>query len=231
MCTVTYLPKPNGEYILTSSRDEKIVRPAAAVPQCYTIGGKSIVFPKDPTAGGSWIAYAGEKTVCLLNGGFKKHISNPPYKKSRGLVVLDYFSFEDIKKFETNYDFFGIEPFTLVIIESNDLYEFRWNGIQTVVSKLNADLPHIWSSVTLYTDEVILKRKTWFQSWLSSNVQYSKENIILFHKNAGEGDKENDVLMNRNSFMMTVSITSIEKSGPVMKMVYEDLINNSLLMV
>ncbi|HWZ21081.1 MAG TPA: NRDE family protein, partial [Cytophagaceae bacterium] len=87
MCTVTYLPKPNGEYILTSSRDEKIVRPAAAVPQCYTIGGKSIVFPKDPTAGGSWIAYAGEKTVCLLNGGFKKHISNPPYKKSRGLVV------------------------------------------------------------------------------------------------------------------------------------------------
>jgi uncharacterized protein with NRDE domain len=231
MCTVTYLPKPNGEYILTSSRDEKIVRPAATVPQCYTIGEKSIVFPKDPTAGGSWIAYAGKKTVCLLNGGFKKHISNPPYKKSRGLVVLDYFSFDTIKEFASDYNFSGIEPFTLVIIESSDLFEFRWDGVQPFVIKLNAGLPYIWSSVTLYSDEVILKRKSWFQSWLSFNIPYEKESIRLFHRNAGEGDKENDILMNRDNFMKTVSITSIEKKISSIEMIYEDLINKSLLMV
>ena len=225
------MPKHKGDYILTSSRDEKIVRPAALLPKKYYVGNKIIVFPKDPVAGGSWIAYAENRTACLLNGGFVKHISKPPYKKSRGLVLLDYFSFDDLESFNKHYDFKGIEPFTLVIVEQENLYELRWDEVKTTVTKLDAEQPHIWSSVTLYSEEIIAKRKIWFQSWLSLNKEYSKEAIVSFHRDGGDGDKTNDVLMNRENFLMTVSITSIEKRIDTLEMLYDDLINNSLLMI
>jgi uncharacterized protein with NRDE domain len=228
MCTVSYLPKNNGEYILTSSRDEKIIRPAAAIPQEYFVNGKNIVFPKDPIAGGSWIAYSENKTVCLLNGGFRKHIPVLPYRRSRGLVLLDYFSYTDIKDFTDNYDFNGIEPFTLIIIQSDELFELRWDRDIISIRQLDSRTPYIWSSVTLYSDEIILKRKTWFQIWLSKNYKYDIEGIRHFHRHAGDGDVENNVLMNRDDFMMTISITTVEKNAQSVNMVYEDLINKRL---
>jgi hypothetical protein len=228
MCTVTYLPKANGDYILTSSRDEKLVRPAALPPMEYNVHSKTITFPKDPSAGGSWIAYSESRTACLLNGGFVKHISLPPYKKSRGLILLDYFQFPGITEFLHEYDFTGIEPFTLIIIESPGLYELRWDGekIHSISRDLNK--PFIWSSATLYTDEVILKRKTWFQSWLAKNNEFLIDNIRQFHHTAGEGDKENDLLMNRSNSLKTVSITTVEKKQSQMTMIYEDLTNRSI---
>jgi uncharacterized protein with NRDE domain len=228
MCTVTYLPKNNGDYILTSSRDEKVMRPSALMPQEYFISGKKIIFPKDPTAGGSWIAYAENRTACLLNGGFEKHTSAPPYKRSRGLVLLDYFSYSDVKAFTTNYNFNGIEPFTLIIIQSNGLFELRWNEHIITILELDSDTPYIWSSVTLYTEEIILKRKNWFQIWLSRNYNYDLKTIRHFHRHAGDGDVENSIQMNRANFMKTVSITSIEKKPASIHMVHEDLISNFL---
>jgi hypothetical protein len=227
MCTVTYLPKTKGEYILTSSRDERTLRSPALHPKEYLLEETALVFPKDTLAGGSWIAYSETRTTCLLNGGFIKHVSTPPYKKSRGLVLLDYFSFPNIKRFKANYDFNNIEPFTLVVIEPEGLFEFRWDGTQSFITQLNKDSPHIWSSVTLYSDEVILKRKNWFTSWLVSNTQHKTESIRLFHNIAGEGDIENDILMNRNDFMRTVSITTIERKTSGITMIYEDLITKS----
>ncbi|HSZ25617.1 MAG TPA: NRDE family protein [Cytophagaceae bacterium] len=223
MCTVTYLPKNNGGFILTSSRDEKTIRPSALLPQEYFLHGKNIVFPKDPLGGGSWIAYSGDRTACLLNGGFKKHTPTPPYKKSRGLMLLDYFSFDSIKKFVEDYDFKGIEPFTLILIELADLWELRWDSNTIHVIPYSSDLPHVWSSVTLYSEEVISKRKTWFQRWLSSDYRNDVESIRQFHKHAGEGDQENDLVMNRDNFMRTVSITSIEKNESSLTMVYEEV--------
>ncbi len=213
---------------MTSSRDEKIIRPVAVLPQEYYVNGKKIIFPKDPVAGGSWIAYAENRTACLLNGGFKKHISAPPYKRSRGLVLLDYFSYSDVQDFTDKYDFNGIEPFTLIIIQANGLFELRWDEERISIRQLDAHTPHIWSSVTLYSEEIILKRKTWFQIWLSTNYKYDIENIRYFHRHAGEGDVENNVLMNRNDFMRTVSITTVEKTPHFMHMVHEDLLNKHL---
>ncbi len=231
MCTVTYLPKSNNEYILTSSRDEATARPSAVLPKEYSIDGKIIIFPKDPVGGGSWIAYSESRTACLLNGAFKKHKHNPPYKKSRGLVLLDYFSFADLNTFTSNYNFSKIEPFTLVIIEPLGLFELRWDGAQTFIEKLDSNKPLIWSSSTLYSDEIISKRKTWFSSWLNSNPKYSTEGIRSFHTLGGEGDKENDFLMNRNNLLLTISLTSVVKKTSGIEMVYEDLTNKSSIII
>lgn len=212
MCTVTYLPIGKNDFILTSSRDEKVTR-VSMEPALYKIHGKKVLFPKDSKAGGTWIAQGDNRLVCLLNGAFQKHIPFPPYRKSRGLVVLDYFAFENITEFKNQYSFEKIEPFTLVVLEESMLYEFRWDGILAYLMPIDRDNPKIWSSSTLYTEEVIKKRETWFENWLSEQSLYSVGIIRHFHITGGDGDKENVFKMNRGDILKTISLSTVEKKG------------------
>jgi uncharacterized protein with NRDE domain len=124
MCTVTFIPTNQG-CIITSNRDEKISRAKAISPQEYEIDGKKIIFPKDPKAGGTWIAHTNNKIVVLLNGAKEKHIAKPAYKKSRGLIVLEIASGNDSLECWKNIDLTEIEPFTIVLFENNKLYSSR----------------------------------------------------------------------------------------------------------
>ena len=91
MCTVTYLPLAQG-YFLTSNRDEKSIRKKALQPSKFETGSGILLFPKDADANGTWIAaHDRGESVVLLNGAFESHVSNPPYERSRGLVLLDLF--------------------------------------------------------------------------------------------------------------------------------------------
>ncbi len=231
MCTVTFLPSANS-FILTSNRDEKSWRKKATPPRKYSIEGHSVFYPKDLEAGGTWIATANSNyTLCLLNGAFKKHAHSPPYKKSRGIMVLDFFKVNNIKSFISEYDFTGIEPFTLVVVQSFpkiSVHELRWDEKNLHVKKINEALPHIWSSVTLYEKEVISQREKWFMKWLNEKHKIEIESIMHFHEFAGTGNKETDLLMNRNGTTLTMSITSIEKAEKSLRMKYKDIATGKL---
>jgi len=229
MCTVTFLPaKINKGYILTSSRDERSWRKEALPPLKYDTFGQAVFYPKDKEAGGTWVAGSlNNFTLCILNGAFIRHESKPPYRKSRGLVLLDFFQCNDIKKFVAEYDFQGIENFTLLILNNNadlKLYELRWDGTDIHLNKKDETKEHIWSSCTLYTDEAIAQRKKWFENFLQADNVRSKENIIHFHKTAGDGNTENAIMMNRNDRVKTLSITSIERSRENFSMYYFDTV-------
>src|SRR5688500_10833072 len=89
MCTVTFIPSKQGMF-LTSNRDEKNLRASAVYPAVYEFSSGKTIFPKDADAGGTWIAvHQNGNAIVLLNGGLFKHIPAPPYRKSRGLIVLD----------------------------------------------------------------------------------------------------------------------------------------------
>jgi hypothetical protein len=235
MCTVTYLPLPEQGFIITSTRDEKTIRKPALPPEKYNIHGRQVYFPRDTDAGGTWIsASPGGHTLCLLNGGFVKHESNPPYRKSRGLVLLDFYRFNDIAGFRDHYDFNGIEPFTLLIrnfhgtvqvVEGTQFEELRWDGEQVHHTALNPERPAIWSSVTLYTAEVISQRNQWFEQWLAGDPEFTVGSAVNFHKTAGTGNFQNDILMNRDDVVRTVSITSILRDPARHEYYYEDVIN------
>jgi hypothetical protein len=64
----------------------------------------------------------------LLNGGFKKHIPSSAYKRSRGLVLLEILQAVMHVQYFKQMDLGEIEPFTLVLLENNHLYECRWDG-------------------------------------------------------------------------------------------------------
>ena len=209
MCTVTFIPVKEKIFI-TSNRDEKQCRLSAIPPSVYRFSSGKILFPKDSNAGGSWFAvHENGNAIVLLNGGWEKHEPRLAYKKSRGLVLLDLIDSEKPFHRFLKYDLENIEPFTAIIWENGYLYEARWDGIQKYPDQLNGKLAHIWSSVTLYDEDARDRRKSWFARWLQENPEPMRDAILHFHQFSGEGDPQNDLMMNRNDIVFTVSITSV----------------------
>jgi uncharacterized protein with NRDE domain len=233
MCTATFLPYKNG-FLLTHNRDEFVERPIALPPQTYlhtnSFGENlQLTYPKDPKGGGTWILVAEKFTLCLLNGAFVPYIPTPPYRRSRGLVLLDFFDYQNIENFAANYNLVGIEPFTLWIIENDtnntplEFIEFRWDSQKLHQIKLDSKTTHIRSSTTLYTPEIIKNRETWFGQWLQENPHYDDKQIIDFHLFGGQNDKNSNLVMHRKD-KLTVSITAIAKYEKENRMVYRDLV-------
>jgi hypothetical protein len=186
-----------------------------------------MLFPRDTGAGGTWMATSDkDRVVCLLNGAFQYHEHQPPYRKSRGLMLLEAFEYQALADFAKNYDFCEIEPFTLILCERMVLTELRWDGAQKYIQRLDPQARHIWASATLYTPEVIRKRKQWFEDWQIDQEHNSASQILDFHQNAGDGDSWNDVVMDR-SYVKTVSITQVVNDRREIRMDYHDLVNDN----
>ncbi len=225
MCTVTYLPTGENNYILTSNRDESPGRPTSQPIVHERNDGLKLLYPTDGMAGGSWIAVSNTgATACLLNGAFERHVRNPPYRRSRGLVLVDAFDFERFEDFVEQYSFNQIEPFTLLFLTNGVVHELRWDGEQTHYRLPDPAVPHIWASATLYTPEYIAKRATWFEEWLSAYKSYWPNAIIDFHHTGGEGSKYNDIVMNREGIVQTVSVTCAVRTSTGFEIIYEDLL-------
>ena len=227
MCTVTFLPLGNTDFILTSNRDEQRLRETLP-PKIYEEDGVEMLFPKDKVAGGTWIGASSKKRlVCVLNGGFKKHKRKDNYSKSRGLIAKELLKENRLQPYLKNLDLLDVEPFTMVIVDWNNqelnLVEVVWDAHDTHITT-HKNEPKIWSSSTLYTDEIKRLRKSWFQQWLSEN-EFTSEAILKFH-HSEIGDKEQSVLMKRTQ-VETVSITSVKKLENTIEMVYEDAANST----
>lgn len=228
MCTVTFIAKGNNDFILTSNRDELPGR-ATLTPKIYQEKGVKLVYPKDVIAGGTWIGMgSNNRMINLLNGAFKPHKRNPPYRKSRGVVVKDLLLSENLMEDIRKYNFEGIEPFTIILMDWSDglqLFNLVWDEKQLHFKELSSK-PHIWSSSPLYSPEMKQKRELWFEEFLSI-LKTDTTDILSFHKEAGNGKKEENLIMDRG-FIRTVSITQIVKKGNELKMFYEDLQTGSL---
>jgi len=225
MCTVSFIYS-NNVAILTHNRDEKTSRPSAIHPKPYLINNKTIYFPKDPQAGGTWFALTQSKTVLvLLNGAQEKHSPKPFYRKSRGLIVLDLISADSPIDEWNKIELSNIEPFTIVLFHESKLYQLRWNDVEKIILNLEVSQSYIWSSSTLYSEEVRKNREILFQDFLNSNILSPKE-ILHFHQYTNENDLENGLIINRNGKLITQSITQTVFDENKVVLSYVDLINH-----
>ena len=226
MCTVSFIPV-GSTFFLSSNRDEKLSRKNALVPSVHEHNGVNFIFPKDANAGGTWIAAKenGDAAV-ILNGAFINHVAEPPYRRSRGLILLDILADEKPSAAFSKIDLGNIEPFTIILFEQKSLFEFRWDGIEKYSKQLSTRNAYIWSSATLYDGLTILKREKWFENFLQQHILPSQQTVFDFHRFSGDGDCTNDLLMSREGEYQTLSITSIELSNTKTKIQYLNLKEN-----
>jgi uncharacterized protein with NRDE domain len=151
MCTVSYIPTESG-FILTSNRDEAPARETAAPEKFALPGGRNVIAPRDMEKGGTWIALdETARAACLLNGAFGKHKRNLPYRRSRGHFVLEAIDAVSFKLFVETVDLDGVEPFTLLLIDTGRILKLLWDGNRKYSWQLPSQAIHLWSSPTLYS--------------------------------------------------------------------------------
>ncbi len=232
MCTVTFIPISPSGFILTSNRDEKVLREKALPPLKKKVNGNDVIYPTDPKGLGTWIASGFNGfTLCLLNGAFEPHLVENKYKHSRGKIILDFFNYNDVSKFCKEYEFEGIEPFTLLIAYCNisvTLTELRWDGSKLFIDNKDISKPMIWSSVTLYDKAIIAEREKWLADHLKTLGNVIKQgDIVRFHRETNTDDKTNGVLIDRNNIYKTVSVSSVFKNANEHRFCYFDLIDKT----
>jgi hypothetical protein len=226
MCTVSFIPGKDHFY-LTSNRDEKQRRKPALQPQLHLSHHCKMIYPKDGDAGGSWITLCGNGNAgVLLNGAVENHAKKLYYRKSRGLIFLEIMDDPNpVRNFKRHY-LIGIEPFTMIIWQDHHLYECRWDEQEKRHCRLlSVEKPYIWSSSTLYNEATRMKRETWFAEWLYKYSLPEQHHVIDFHRFAGDGNRESDLMMNRDGQVFTVSITSVALNRYKGSISYTDVVN------
>ncbi len=221
MCTVIYIPTKDGA-LFSSCRDEDPARAAAMAPQIIKGNTGWLLYPKDAAANGSW-AGVNEKghVVILLNGAFKNHERINNYKKSRGHIVIEILdSINPLHTWNLS-DLHFVEPFTIVCWYQQQLYEWVWDGNAKHNTTLEPGKPFIWSSSTLYNEEVKQLRSSWFKEALKNNKLNTAEELLQtlnFHNDATNG-----FVMKRNETIQTLSISLIQHCADYFNFNYYDL--------
>ncbi len=225
MCTVTLIPKGKNDFVLTSNRDEAPNR-ISLEPNFYSVNDTKLLFPKDELSGGTWIGISEKnRLICVLNGGNEKHERKSEYRLSRGVVAKDFMISDAIETTIDTYNLQDIEPFTIVIVDWNTtlrFYELVWNGTEKQFTELPLE-SKIWSSSTLYSNEMKKERSQWFEAFKNENELHANS-LMQFHKTAGKNNDDYGVVMNRG-FVKTTSITQVEKYDDALGMRYENLQN------
>lgn len=210
MCTLTFVPLESGA-VTTANRDESPLRKAAGLDLHKTKDGKAFYIAREPVHGGTNMAIGKNGTVAvLLNGAFYPHSHNPPYRLSRGLLLLQSLERKDLKAFVEDFDFSDIEPFTLVFLHRK-VEEVRWDGQEAHYAEFDVNQPKLWASAQLYSKAVRAKRQRWFREVLKS-PEITADELLNFHFNGGDGDLENDLVMNRGGLVQTVSVTQFHRT-------------------
>ncbi len=130
MCTVSFLPRPNGFY-LAMNRDEKRTRSSALPPAIVDLAKRRAMFPREPN-GGTWIS-TNDAGVCLALINWHR-IDRDPREAvvSRGQVVealAGKSSADEIAAGLTALPLTQLRPFRLIAIISaaRSIDEWRWN--------------------------------------------------------------------------------------------------------
>lgn len=218
----------NTGFILTSSRDELNMRKTLP-PKSYHIKGQNIVFPKDTLAGGTWIAASEHgKVACLLNGAFDRFEPKDTYVISRGQVLLGYFEYQNANNFIEKLDCTQVAPFTLLMFETTNkltINQLRWDGEQNFIENIDPHVPKLWASATLYDKIQRENRKMWFEQWIKEKSIIDGDYLRAFHTSKHTDDVQNDIVMQRDNGLQTVSVTQVQYHAGQLEMQYHDLIN------
>jgi len=226
MCTVSFF-NTGTSLILTSNRDEKKDREKAIFPSILDLEDHTIYYPKDKKALGTWIVADTKGDIAiLLNGAFQKHEVHPPYRKSRGIILLDLAKDKNIVNAFHKYPLLEIEPFQLLVYSQKELFRLIWDGEHKHIIPLPTHENYLLSSSTLYNDDIVIEREKAFKQ-LQRTEKITDRQILEFHKTHQIEEEPNIEKIIKEKFA-TVSITQLIVTEKNIELSYYDLAENKM---
>jgi Transport and Golgi organisation 2 len=209
MCTVSVVPIKNG-LVFTFSRDEKPERHTPHFMVHDQLAHKKIYYAKDSKAGGTWFAADSLGNAAMLfNGAFNKHEKQAAYKKSRGIILLQLVSANNMLRFYEEENLEGVEPFSILLFEADKLSRLTWDGTAKHISPLLKETSYIFSSATLYDEMIQQQRRLWLAEFFTQQQQITGHAIFQFHSYYKKEDKQNGLIIERPGGCSTLSISQL----------------------
>lgn len=213
MCTLTWEILPGG-YELHFNRDESRLRAKAIPPEISIKSKTSVIMPRDPEAGGTWISLNEYGVgLCLLNN-YQAERTHPG-SLSRGLLVnaisLSSSTLE-ATRLMADQDVSAYSPFDLLIFSPDEqTLRISWNG-----HKLTRSSPTdpFLSSSGFDTETVIAGRKAQFQ-------QFANPVLADFHQSHIPARSAYSVCMHRDD-AQTLSYSKLRVDRDLCSFWYAD---------
>ncbi len=197
MCTVSWLPSPDG-YFLCFNRDERFTRAPAVPPGRRVRDGVHFLAPLDGDAGGTWFAVNEfGLTLGLLNRYRVPSYQPPPSPRSRGLLVLDLISAPGQAEvlLRLTRETLGItQPFTLIAAEPGQPAMIAtWDGVRLATSH-QADPGMLCTSSSVTEPEVAESRTALF----AAGAPHTRESLAALHRSHVPERGRRSVCMHRD---------------------------------
>jgi hypothetical protein len=209
MCILSLVRTANS-IVLTSNRDEQRVRPNSLPPEIISTKNRKSILARDAQAKGTWLLTDNVgRTAVLLNGAFECHTPTPPYRESRGIILMNLFQEENFKSAFLFYNLENIEPFQVVYLDQTEAFQCVWDGTQKHVFQIDLSTPNVFFSPTLYQrEQQELKKNHFLKSFDQANSQEA-QTLFEFHTSQNEDHSDLNFFMNREN-QTTKSVTQIE---------------------
>jgi hypothetical protein len=228
MCTVTLIVTrhDSGPGVrLVHSRDEQRTRARAEPPRPIKTARGRALTPRDPDAGGTWIA-AREDGVMLaiMNVNPERHQDwrSAAGSRSRGLIIPDLLDVPDPARALAHLDPAPFAPFRLIAARLSDgsieVHTLSWTlKAAPTTERLTAPAAFATSGLG---DSVVASRLPLFDELVRPDPDPVAQD--RFHRHAWPGRGEESVLMSRPD-ARTVSITAVEARPGSVRMSYTEV--------
>lgn len=222
MCTVTWLPRPDG-YQLLCNRDERDSRQPALGPRIHEQNGVKYIAPVDGDHGGSWIG-TNEfgMSLCLLNRyGDVPSDENREYI-SRGLLLIDLLDCSEVEQLRlriSDVDLSRFRPFNLLVLpRSAKPGLLEWTGSEfSIVSNVDYLVP--LTSTSLTEPGIAVERRRQFVA-IAASQGLTEDSLDDYHRSHLPTRGAYSVCMHRDG-AATVSLSKVSVTEGEILFAYE----------
>jgi len=222
VCTLSFISIRGGGVRLVHSRDEQRTRSAGHPPSVKAAGGYRLVAPRDPDAGGTWVAGRDDGVILAV---MNRNPEPPPVLDrgsllSRGLIVESLSETEPDALPDALRSIRGSRyaPFRAFAVvpgrEGPVVWAAEWDRSDPTPDArprvTRHATPVCWASSGL-GDSVVADRLPLFDEMVAAAP--SQESQDAYHRHAWSGRGEASVWMSRKD-ARTVSITTVEAFPP-----------------
>ena len=219
MCILSIVKSEQG-IVITSNRDEQRSRKNSLAPEIINLGERKAIIARDAQAQGTWLLTDNlGRTAILLNGAFESHIPAPPYRESRGIILMNLFQEENFKSAFLFYHLENIEPFQVIYLDPERAFQFVWDGNQKHLFEVDLSTPQVFFSPTLYTKEQQEEKRNHFFKILAEIESMDSSQLLEIHSNQNINSLDLNFFMSREH-QTTKSISQVELNSTQSKYVH-----------